>query len=277
MQDKLEIHILRAQQCHVDAMANVFVNSFDVDESVKFMYTKDEIGPVIRAILDEHLDDDDTVFRIAVTQDSGLIVGWMSFGIIIPPTGARPLPDLALSELTSLAAQRLLLLQDYNVANRENPRFTLAMELLNQSNRGQHKNIQGNRLVINTIVTDPEYRRRGVAAQLLKSTLEHARTSAIDPTPSIWVQTPTVYEGLFWQHGFFGVAAFGIDLNILKTPEEEATGIEERQLGLRTWRHMKLEFTVMPSRKKKVAETVVAGSSGSSGSAHGQTPSLKAA
>lgn len=274
MQDELDIHILRAKKWHVDTMAHVFVNSFDLDESVKLMYTKDEIEPVIQAILHDHLDDDSIEFKIAMTQDSGLIVGWMSFGISIIPTGDRPVLDLPCSELTSLAARRLLLLQDNNVANNENPRFLLATELLNQSHEGQHKHIQSNKLVINTIVTDPAYRRRGVAATLLESALEHGRSSAINPTPSIWAQTPTVYEGLFWQHGFFGVGAFGLDLNLFETPEEAGTGTLGRQLGLRTWRQMKLEFRAMPSRQKTVAETVVAGSAGG---AHGQTPSLKAA
>lgn len=274
MQDKLEIHILDAEQCHVDAMSHVFANSFDLDESVKFMYTKHEIRPVIQAMLSSHLDYDSMEFKVAVIQDLGLIVGWMSFGVVIIPPGVNSVPQLTFSEWTSLAAQRLLLLQDYNVANNDNPRFLLATELLSLSHQGQYKHLPSNRLVINTIVTDPAYRRRGVAGQLLKSALEHARSSSLDPTPSLWAQTPTVYEGLFWQHGFFGVAAFGIDLDQFKTPEEAAMGTQGTKLGLRTWRQMKLEFKAVPSKKKKVAETVVAGSSGS---AHGQTPSLKAA
>ena len=274
MQDKLEIHILPAQQCHVDAMVHIFTNSFDLDESVKFMYTKDEIGPMIQAMLHSHMDYDSMKFKIAVTQDSGLIVGWMSFGIVIIPPGENSVPQLTFSEWTSLATQRLLLLQDYHVADSDNPRFLLATELLNQSHQGQRKHILSNRLVINTIVTDPAYRRRGVAGQLLKTALEHARSSGLDPTPSLWAQTPTVYQGLFWQHGFFGVGAFGINLDQFKTPEEAATETPGSQLGLRTWTQMKLEFKATPSKKKKVAETVVAGSSKS---AHGQTPGLKAA
>lgn len=243
MQDKLEVYICRAELRHADAMARIFVNSFDLDDSVKLMYTKDEISPVIQAILHQELHQQNSGLKVAVTQDSGLVVGWMCMGILINPTRV---PLLAVCELTSFAAQKLLLAHDDNPTTWP-ARFGLARRLLTNTIEGQTLYIEGwNRFIINTIVTDPAHRRRGVAAQLLHSALEHARCIVLDLTLSMWVQTPTVYEGLFWQQGFVPVDVFGINLDDYRTPEEKAKGTEGEQLGVRTWRQMKLVVNPLP-------------------------------
>ena len=228
MEDILEIHISRAQHCHVDAMAHVFLNSFDLDGSVKIMYTKDEIGPVIQTILHDCMNDDRIEFKLAVDQDSGSIVGWMSFGII-PAEGT--VPEFASTEMTTWAAQKL------RCGDAGDPRQLLAAQLEERSRDGQVIHMPSNRLVINTIVTDPEYRRRGGAGRLLKCAVEHAR-SVVSP---IWAQTPSVYEGLFWRYGFHAVGNFGLDLNEFQPPGEVAVGMDGRQLGVQTWRQMKLK------------------------------------
>lgn len=227
MQNNPDINILRAQHCHVSAMAHVFLNSFDLDGSVRLMYTQDEIRPVIQEILHDYMDDNRIEFRLAVTRNAGLIVGWMSFGII-PPTG--PVPEFAFNEMTSWAAQRLLrgTMSDF--------RYRLAAQLEDRSRHGQSQNMHRERLVINTIVTDPDYRRLGVATKLLKVAVDRAQSTDW----AIWAQTAAVYEGLFWRNGFHEVGAFGLDLNEFKPPEEVAMGIHGRQLGIQTWRQMKL-------------------------------------
>lgn len=208
-------------------MAHVFLNSFDLDGSVKLMYTKNEIWPVIQAILHDYMDDSSIDFRLAVTRDSGLIIGWISLGII-PATG--PVPQFAFNELTSWATQRLLR------GNPSYPRYRLAAQLEDRSSHGQRQHLLGHRLVINTIVTDEAYRRMGVAGRLLGFAVDRARNSDW----AIWAQTPAVYVGLFWRNGFHEVGAFGLDLNAYKPPEEVAMGFRGRQLGIQTWKQMKL-------------------------------------
>lgn len=227
MQSNLDINIFPAHHCHVGAMAHVFLNSFDLDGSVKLMYTKDEIWPVIQDILHDYMDDNSIEFRLAVNQDSGLIVGWISFGII-PATGR--VPQFAFNELTSWATQRLLR------GNASDHRYRLAAQLEDRSFQGQSQYMLGHRLVVNTIVTDPDYRRLGVAGELLRFAVDRARSSDW----AIWAQTPAVYVGLFWRNGFHEVGVFGLDLNAYKPPEEAAMGIHGRQLGIQTWRQMKL-------------------------------------
>lgn len=242
MQNTPDINILRAQHCHVGAMAHVFLNSFDLDGSVKLMYTKDEIWPVIQEILHDYMDDDKIEFRLAVTRNAGLIIGWMSFGII-PPAG--PVPQFAFNEVTGWAAQRLL------GGNMSDYRCRLAAQLQDRSRDGQSRHLLRQRLVINTIVTDPDYRRLGVAGKLLRFAVDRARS----PDWAVWAQTPSVYEGLFWRNGFHEVGAFGLDLNDYKPPEEVAMG---GQLGIQTWRQMKLGTREESLREKTRADIAAA-------------------
>lgn len=199
------------------------------------------------------MDDEKIDFRLAVTQDIGLIVGWMSFGTI-PATGL--VPQFAFNEMTSWAAQRLLR------GNMSDHRYCLAARLEDQSRNGQSQHMPRHRLVINTIVTDPEYRRLGVAGKLLRFVVHHAQS--IDW--AIWAQMPSVYEGLFWRNGFHEVGAFGLDLNAFKSPEEVAMGIHGRQLGIQTWRQMKLD-----TRAELLLERAEAGMAEAS-STRGQVP-----
>lgn len=256
MQSDLDIDIFRAQHCHVGAMAHVFLNSFDLDGSVKLMYTKDEIWPVIQEILHDYMDDNQIEFRLAVTRTTGLIVGWMSFGII-PAAGA--VPQFAFNEMTSWAAQRLLR------GNTSDRRYCLAAQLEDQSRRGQIQHMPSHRLVINTIVTDPDYRRLGVAGELLRFAVGRAKSTDW----GIWAQTPSIYEGLFWRNGFHEVGAFGLDLNAFKPPEEVAKGIHGIQLGIQTWRQMKLDTRVEMLLEKAGAEMA------ESKRTHGQVPDPK--
>ena len=227
MQSNLDVDIFRAQRYQVGAMAHIFVHSFDLDGSVKLMYTKDEIWPVIQDILHEYIDDSNIDFRIAVTRTTGLIVGWMSFGVI---PAAGEVPQFAFNEMTSWAAQRLL------HGTTGDRRYRLAAQLRERSRDGQLRHMSSYRLVINTIVTDPDYRRLGVAGKLLRFAVTRAQSADW----GIWAQTPSIYGGLFWQHGFYEVGAFGLDLNAYKPPEEIAKGIHGLQLGIQTWRQMKL-------------------------------------
>ena len=227
MQSNLDIEIFRAQHSHVGAMAYIFLNSFDLDGSVKLMYTKDEIWPVIQEILHDYMDDNRIEFRLAVIRSTGLIVAWMSFGII---PAAGEVPQLAFNEMTSWAAQRLLR------GNPSDRRYRLASQLEERSRHGQIRHMPSYRLVINTIITDPDYRRLGVAAKLLRFAVDRAQSADW----GIWAQTPSIYEGMFWRNGFYEVGAFGLDLNAYKPPEEIVKGIHGIQLGIQTWRQMKL-------------------------------------
>lgn len=74
MQSIADISILRAQHCHVGAMAHVFLNSFVLNGSVKLMYTKAEIWLAVQEILHDQMDDKNIDFRLAVTRESGLVV-----------------------------------------------------------------------------------------------------------------------------------------------------------------------------------------------------------
>lgn len=254
MQSIPDVHVFRAQHCHVGVMAQVFLNSFNMDGSVKLMYTKEEMWSIIQDMLHDYMDDSKIQFRLALTRDAGLIVGWMSFGII-PATGT--VPQFAFNEMTSWAAQRLLR------GNINDPRYRLAAQLHDRSRHGQVQHTPSNRLVINTIVTDPLYRRLGVAGKLLRYAVDHARSNDWP----IWAQTPTVYEGLFWRNGFYDVGAFGLDLNVFKPPEETAMGIHGRQLGVQTWRQMKLG-----TRADTLLEKAGGAQAGVAGSTHGRTP-----
>ena len=224
---KLDIHIFRARPCHVDAMSDIFVNSFDLDASVKLMYTKDESRRVIRDILSVHMNVCQIEYRIAAARGIGTLLGWMSLSAI-PAQGS--VPPLAPKELTSWVAQTLLR------GELDDLRYRLAVELESRSLEGQAEHAPGNRLVINTIVTVPEYRHRGVASKLLQSAMGPAQ-SADWP---IWVQTPDVYERLFWHHGFRGVGTFDLDLNDYEPPKAGAAGKQRAQQITQTWRHMKL-------------------------------------
>ena len=242
MDGMLDIDIFRAHHHHVVPMAHVFLDSFDFDGSVKLMYTREEMWPVIQEILHDYMDDNKIEFRLAVTKDSERIVGWMSFGVV-HETG--PVPEYAFNEMTSWAAQRLLR------GNKSDPRFRLAAELEDRSLYGQSQHMHNDRIVINTIVTDPDYRRLGVAEKLLKSVVERARS--IDC--GIWAQIPAVYVGLFWRNGFHEVGAFGLDLNVFKSPEEVAKGIHGIQSGYQTWRQMKLGTRAELLLEEMAAET----------------------
>ena len=222
----LDIDIIRARHQHVVAMADIFLDSFDLDGSVKLMYSKEAMWTEIQQILHDYMDNDKIEFRLAVTK-AGLVVGWMSFAVI-PDEG--PVPEYAFNEMTSWAAQRLLR------GNKSDTRFRLAAELEDRSRHGQRRHMHNRRIVINTGVTDPKYRRLGVADKLLKSVVKHAQ--GIDC--GVWAQIPSVYASLFWRNGFHEVGAFGLDLNVFKPPEEVAKGIHGIQLGFQTWRQMKL-------------------------------------
>lgn len=226
-------------------MAHVFINSFDLDGSVKLMYTKDEIVPIIQEILHDYIDDDAIQFRLAVARHTRRLAGWMSFGVI-PALGR--VPEFAFNEMTSWAAQKLIhsYASDY--------RYPLAAQLEDRSRHGQSLHMLRHRLVINTIVTDPEYRRLGVAGKLLRCAVDRARSTDW----AIWVQTPTVYEGLFWRNGFHDVGTFGLDLNAFKPPEEVAMGVHGRQLGIQTWRQMKLGSRAESLLERAIAETAEA-------------------
>lgn len=249
MQSVLDIDIFRAEHCHVIAMAHVFLNSFDLDGSVKLMYTKAEIWPVVQEILHVYMDNPRIDFRLAVTRDSGLIIGWISFGTI-PASG--PVPAFAFNELTSWATQRLLR------GNTADNRYRLAAELEHQSRHGQNQHMPRYMLVINTIIVGPEYRRLGVAGRLLRFVVDRAQGTDW----AIWAQTPAVYVELFWRAGFLEVGTFGLDLNAFKPPEEIAKGIHGKQLGTQTWSQMKLA-TRAESLLEETAEA---------GSGHGQMP-----
>ena len=240
MDGVLDIDIVRAHHHHVVAMAHVFLDSFDFDGSVKLMYTKEEMWTVFQEILHDYMDDDKIEFRLAVTRDIERIVGWMSFGVV---TG--PVPEYAFNEMTSWAAQRLLR------GNKNDPRFRLAAELEDRSLYGQSKHMHSHRVVINTVATDPNYRRLGVADRLLRFVV--GRAQSIDC--GIWAQMPAVYAGLFWRNGFHEVGAFGLDLNVFKSPEEVAKGVHGIQLSYQTWRQMKLGTRAEMLLEEIAAET----------------------
>lgn len=267
METNPDIDIFRAQRYQVGAMAHIFLHSFDLDGSVKLMYTKDEIWPVIQDILHDYIDDNNIEFRIAVTRTTGLIVGWMSYGVI---PAAGEVPQFAFYEMTSWAAQRLL---HDNMGDR---RFRLAAQLRERSRAGQLRHMASYRLVINTIVTDPDYRHIGVAGKLLRFAVDRARSADW----GIWAQAPSIYAGLFWQNGFYEVGAFGLDLNAYKPPEEIAKGIHGMQLGIQTWRQMKLgtraeallaKAGVEVAEAKRTHGQVVNSKDSPAGSSRGQT------
>ena len=83
----------------------------------------------------------------------------------------------------------------------------------------------------------------------------------------IWAQTPTVYEGLFWRNGFYDIGALGLDLNAFKPPEEVAMGTHGRQLGVQTWRQMKLG-----TRAETLLENAGGDKAVGAGSTRKQTP-----
>ena len=246
MQNIPDIKIFRAQHSDVDAMAHIFVNSFDRDGSVRLMYTKDEIRPVIQGILHDYLDNDQVEFRLAVTRDTEVKVGWISFGII-PATGLGP--EFAFNEMTSWATQKLF------GGNETDRRCRLAVQLRDRSREGQTRHMPSHRLVINTIVVNPEYRRLGVAGKLLSSIVDLAKS--VDW--GIWAQTPNAYVGLFWQNLFHEVDVLALDLNDFKPPEEVAMGIHGIQLGVQTWRQMKLGTRAELVQEREKAKMAVAG------------------
>lgn len=168
MQSIPNFDIIRAEHCHELAMVHVFLNSFDFDESVKVMYTKHEIGPVIQKILHDYMDNNRIDFRLAVTQDSGLVLGWMSYGII-PATG--PVPQFAYNEMTSWAAQILLR------GSMNGRGYRLAVELEDRSRQGQGLHMPRHRFVINTIVTYPNYRRLGIATKLSRFAVDRVQST----------------------------------------------------------------------------------------------------
>ena len=238
----LDIDIVQAHHHHIVAMAHVFLDSFDFDGSVKLMYTKEEMWTEFQEILRDYMDDDRIEFKLAVTKDPERIVGWMSFAIV-PDKG--PVPEYAFNEMTSWAAQRLLR------GNKNDPRFRLAAMLEDRSRHGQSQHMQKHRIVINTGVTDTNYRRMGVADKLLRSVVERAQS--IDC--GVWAQIPAVYASLFWRNGFHEVGAFGLDLNVFKPSEEVAKGIHGIQLGYQTWRQMKLGTRAEVLLEELAAET----------------------
>ena len=220
MQNNPEVDIVRAQSAFVDTMVEVFLNAFELDQSVELMYTKDAIRPVIQQMLNDYMNDDKIQFKLAVDRNTRLILGWMSFGII-PSTGPVP-PELASNEVTSWAAQKS------RGSNRSC--YRLAAQLEERSRNGQSQNLPKQRLVINTIVTEPKYKCSGVAGKLLRFAVDYARAS--DWT--IWAQTPSAFGGLFRRNGFYHVADFDLDLNDYKPPGDE------RLLGIETWAQFKL-------------------------------------
>lgn len=232
MPSHLDIDIYQPEPYDIDEMARVFLNSFELDGSVKLMYNKVEILPKILAILHDYMDEPPEPrikFIIAVTRKSRLMAGWMSYGCI----DNGQVPEFAYNEMTSWAAQRLLRF------NMRDPRFLLAAELEDRSREGQRQHTPGNRLVINTIVTDPDYRRRHVAENLVRYAMGRVR-GARRTDWAVWVQTPAIYENLFWRHEFQDVGGFSLDLNDFKSEEEVARGIHGRQFGVQAWKQMKL-------------------------------------
>ena len=229
--DLLAVKVHMGQRQYIKAMADIFVKAFDRNRCFPLMYTGSEIRPVIEAILHGHIGDDSRViFRVAEKKDTKEIVSWISVGVI---KAEGYVPEYAYSEMTSWAALKLL------GDDTENPRHRLATKLNDYNRAGQEKYMPKDRHVINALVTLPEYWNRGVARNLLRTTVDRAEYM----NRALWVQTPFFWSRLFEFRRFSYLEEFSLDLNEYRDKAaggEEAEAAREPSPDIMMWAQMKV-------------------------------------
>lgn len=213
------------------------MNAFQFDKSVRLLYTQDEAWKIVLVMIQNCIDSNHFILRLAVDRATEAVAGWMAIGII-PEDDSRVDPAAYVD--WPIATTQLLLAGKAEKARErveaEEPRRLLVNELEAQSLEGQATFLRGKRMVVNTLVTDPEYRKRGVASELLKWAAEYANTHAWP----VWAQIPSKCLAFFASRGFVDVGGFELNLDHHAEKVDEEAGRPRRSWGVQAWKHVVL-------------------------------------
>lgn len=81
---QLFISTREANSADIGAMANIFIKSFQYDNTAQLLYHRDGIWPEVVEMLQNYLADDFTTVIVADDETTDTTVGWTSVSLVIP-------------------------------------------------------------------------------------------------------------------------------------------------------------------------------------------------
>lgn len=220
--EELFIDIRDARGDDVGAMANIFIKSFQDDQTAQLLYPRDGIWPVVVGMLENYLVDDYTHLRVAWDIYTDTIVGWASISLV---DSCQDDNYFKFCDSTVWAGRQLLF-RESRTSSGGPPhvdtmrRSGLVTQLRNRNRAGQNRHIDGQQhFAINTIAIHPHTFVDEIPTIAYKL-IDDARDLAMEEDLALWAQFPQSsmvdledLEEIFKEVGFAEVGSFELDLD----------------------------------------------------------------
>lgn len=215
---KLYIHTRAAKTDDIGALVNIFIKSFENDQTAQLLYRRDGVWPVAVGMLRSYLVDYYTRVILAWDETSDTIVGWTSVTLV----PSDRMHYLQFCDSTVWAGQWWLRKEEESRGGTplhmdDLRRHSLIFKLRERNRRGQDCHTDGQHLVINTFAIHPDVvadEIPNIAYKLMNETRDLAKRNRL----ALWAQVPQSSPGklgeLFEEIGFTKVGSFQLNLAI---------------------------------------------------------------
>ena len=183
MHNKAPLKVDWPTNSYIEPMAHVYSAAWDNDKIVKFMCSQMDLWKTTVDMIKHRYGGPSFVFRSAVNEYTGDIVGWVCYGDI-DIVQDQNTDSVAYMDWTTAAFQISLIPSSPHwwvkdpekqhpspdkipPESKRDPRYLLASRIQARSMEGQERTTPNGRFVINALVTHPLCRRQGVASRLL--------------------------------------------------------------------------------------------------------------
>lgn len=214
---KIPVSILPARINHLIPMARIHHLAFHHDECVRLMYNGADCWAAVTRMLERRCPSPVYAMKVAMNEKLDRVIGWLCSGHVGYPRVPEGdgLAHLEWNVATAVEVDEVqsLLTRTSGDGEEDNVLRERRRELWNviseKSELVQVTAMGCSRyLVINTVVTDPQSRGRGVASDLISMITEYADTEEL----SIFTQVPPSAVGVFQRAGFREIARLTLDM-----------------------------------------------------------------
>lgn len=201
------------------ALARIHVAAFKKSRLLRLMYDEANHWKAVNTMVERRINHVDYGMKMALSESKDHILGWLYYNLVNTNTPAKD--NLASFEwitaalhVVENAEERLTKTSGRPEEAIERHRRQALWKAISRASAEAFSKSpatmrQGRIIIINTIVTDVAFQKRGVGTALLSVATNYADNEKI----AVWAQVSPVPYGLFVRAGFEEVHSFVMDLD----------------------------------------------------------------
>ena len=222
----------------IKEMMHVYQEAYKHDPTMQLQYVLPSLIERMAETISSRCTKPECEFIVARTETSNQIIGWIALTFKLSKTKQ-------ISEEHVLMTQYALLPDLVAKCKKEGidtaQLKTLSHQVMSDFKSAREKQVEGKHCIINALVVDPTYQRKGVASALLSKAITRSEVFAFP----IWVQAPSAHQTLFSNHDFEEISQYRIDLNEhIPEPVDKGKNKAVSTLSTYTWTFMLRQKTL---------------------------------